>query len=128
MHGFQISTDFSINNLIIYSISSWTGNLGNYLFSGYGWGEYAYNGVVGSPRYYGDYNGDTTCEESSWLGDYNIETLNVSGDDSIQFSTPNGRYWGNDVYNVDYYPTMYLNTNVVFTGTGTSSDPYKIVS
>ena len=32
MHGFQISTDFSINNLIIYSISSWTGNLGNYLF------------------------------------------------------------------------------------------------
>lgn len=32
MHGFQCSTDFSINNLIIYSITSWTGNVGNYLF------------------------------------------------------------------------------------------------
>ena len=82
------------------------------------------------------YNGTTildnygNCASSNWLNNGNYQWLLVpySGRSNSAWYVANGSVyaWYVDIaYGVR--PTIYLNSNIGLSGSGTNSDPYKII-
>lgn len=76
---------------------------------------------------------DSTCTDSNWLyqtngGKYEWLLSPRSDHSDIAFVVHyDGNVFSSNVSNADgVRPTVYLKSNIVFEGTGTSSDPYKI--
>ena len=93
---------------------------------------YASSGCYNTSTNLSSYD-DSTCTESNWLyqtngGEYEWLLSPYSGDSSSAFSVRiDGSVYSDLVYGTyGVRPTVYLKSNIVFEGTGTSSDPYKI--
>ena len=96
---------------------------------------YASSGCYNNSTNLSSYN-NSTCTESNWLyqtngGKYEWLLSPNSDTSGYAFCVDRGGsvYYGSGNYlysTIGVRPTVYLKSNIVFEGTGTSSDPYKI--